>query len=414
MKTAIKTIVVLLLIAVIAGLGWMTFGFREWDPEVWKDEIENIIDEEQRTEEQPVTDGEGNEMASDESNPLPAAMVFSSALNLAGEATSVTVTATLNPSTVRDELKAVDWSVSWKNSSSSWASGKSVTDYVTVTPTSDGSATATVACSQAFGEQIILTCTSRYFTDVKATATVDYRANVTGFSAVLNYSPRIGLGDSSDEFDVVIDSNNDTVYLGVPKIGYVRNGSKLIDSWGTLWALEDTNLSHSTGTVGVLDEVTALKLEVKLDPNFIQTFKERYCYNVEMDESIYDATFYMPTDWYVVTTDVGGVSFADFFQLKLKLGDVLLPFTVSGMSAEDSAKRDQTILYEALLAQALSEHLGIDDYDSFAQLRVTPQYRNGTSTVEGESIVFKLGLIDYAQNLTYISSITLNDSAIEF
>lgn len=85
MKTAIKTIVVLLLISVVAGLGWMTFGFREWDPEVWKGEIEDL------TAQEPVVDGDGNELDPDGVNPLPSAMTFSSALNLAGEATSVTV-----------------------------------------------------------------------------------------------------------------------------------------------------------------------------------------------------------------------------------------------------------------------------------------------------------------------------------
>lgn len=43
-----------------------------------------------------------------------------------------TLTATLTPADSFD--KTVDWSVRWQNSNSSWAKGKTVTDYVTVTP----------------------------------------------------------------------------------------------------------------------------------------------------------------------------------------------------------------------------------------------------------------------------------------
>ena len=52
-----------------------------------------------------------------------------------------TVTATIQPSDALN--KAVDWSVAWANASSAWADGKTVTDYVTVTPTSDGAAGVT-------------------------------------------------------------------------------------------------------------------------------------------------------------------------------------------------------------------------------------------------------------------------------
>ena len=62
--------------------------------------------------------------------------------------------------------------MSFVNPSSSWASGKTVTDYVTVTPTSDGALTANVECKQAFGEQIKVTVTSRENTNVYASCTV--------------------------------------------------------------------------------------------------------------------------------------------------------------------------------------------------------------------------------------------------
>ena len=83
-----------------------------------------------------------------------------------------TLTATITPSDA--ENQEVDWSVEFVEPSSSWASGKSITDYVTVTPTSDGALTATVANLGEFGEQIKVTVTSRDNPEAKAECTVDY------------------------------------------------------------------------------------------------------------------------------------------------------------------------------------------------------------------------------------------------
>ena len=46
---------------------------------------------------------------------------------------SVTLTATVKPDNTAENT-GVDWDIKWKNASSSWANGKSVTSYVTVTP----------------------------------------------------------------------------------------------------------------------------------------------------------------------------------------------------------------------------------------------------------------------------------------
>lgn len=57
--------------------------------------------------------------------------------------------------------KLVDWTVEFVNPSSEWAIGKTVTDYVTVTPISDGALTATVTVLKDFGEQIKVVCSAR-------------------------------------------------------------------------------------------------------------------------------------------------------------------------------------------------------------------------------------------------------------
>lgn len=87
-----------------------------------------------------------------------------------------TLTATVKPELA--ENKAVDWSVSFADSSAEWASGKSVTDYVTIKPTSDGALTASLACIKDFGAQIVVTVTSRDNPSASAECTVDYAKKI--------------------------------------------------------------------------------------------------------------------------------------------------------------------------------------------------------------------------------------------
>ena len=122
--------------------------------------------------------------------------------------TAYTLTATVEPDYSGE--KEFDWEVSFQNASSSWANGKTVTNYVTVTPTSDGANTATVECKQAFGEKIIVTCTSRDYAGLSATCTVDYAQRITGMDVTLEGS-RTGNRDIPEGEEVTI---NFTYYGG--------------------------------------------------------------------------------------------------------------------------------------------------------------------------------------------------------
>lgn len=109
----------------------------------------------------------------------------------------VTLTATVLPETATD--KTVDWAVAFVNPSSEWASGKTVTDYVTVTPSSDGSTTATVQCLEDFGEQIVVTVTSRDNPEATAQCTVDFVKRISG----MTFTPSdLVFPTSGYEFDV--------------------------------------------------------------------------------------------------------------------------------------------------------------------------------------------------------------------
>lgn len=91
-----------------------------------------------------------------------------------------TLTATITPADAAN--KKLNWTVAFKNASSTWATGKTVTDYVTVTPSSDGALTAVVENKAAFGEQILVKATSRDNASATASCTVEYEQRVTGYS----------------------------------------------------------------------------------------------------------------------------------------------------------------------------------------------------------------------------------------
>ena len=140
----------------------------------------------------PAYDGAGNELVSGKVYPLSSNMVFtapSAESPLAED--GVTLQATVKPDTA--DNKAVDWAVAFVNPTSTWETGKSAADYVSVTPTSDGATTATVACAEAFGEQIKITVTSRSNPNAKAECVVDFMkridsvaANIAGTSVAAN------------------------------------------------------------------------------------------------------------------------------------------------------------------------------------------------------------------------------------
>lgn len=108
-----------------------------------------------------------------------------------------TLTATVYPADAAN--KAIDWSVSFTDAGDEWATGKTVTDYVTVTPTSDGALTATVENIAAFGEQITVKATSRDNSAAYATCTVEYLQRTTGYTFVLDEKTYSTTGTKTNE-----------------------------------------------------------------------------------------------------------------------------------------------------------------------------------------------------------------------
>ena len=98
----------------------------------------------------------GNDFSAEIHNTQYVKLAMSTATVLAADnSVSKTLTATVLPETA--ENKKVDWSVEWDNTENT----TDVTEYVTVTPSADGSTAATVTCYKAFTGNIIITVTTR-------------------------------------------------------------------------------------------------------------------------------------------------------------------------------------------------------------------------------------------------------------
>ena len=97
-----------------------------------------------------------------------------------------TLTATVLPADAAD--KTVTYTAAWQNANSTWASGKKVTDYVSVTQATAGALTATVTCQQAFGEPIVVTVTSNNNPDAKAIATLHYKQKILSYDIYSYYN----------------------------------------------------------------------------------------------------------------------------------------------------------------------------------------------------------------------------------
>lgn len=111
-------------------------------------------------------------------------MTLTSVRNNAVTGESVTIMATVEPDN-EAENTGVDWTAAWKNAESVWASGKSVSDYVTLTPGGEdyaASKSVTLENLQPFAEQIVVKATARDDPGITATCTADYAQKPVNFS----------------------------------------------------------------------------------------------------------------------------------------------------------------------------------------------------------------------------------------
>lgn len=126
-----------------------------------------------------------------------------SVLNAESGYVEETVTAILTPSTVAN--KAVDWSIEWADNAP--LKNSAISDYLTVTPDSDGSLTAKVRCYKSFrGSSAVLSVTTR-IGEVKGSCSISFVGKpATGNLNLDNYDLKCTRGNLTDVIVLYVDS----------------------------------------------------------------------------------------------------------------------------------------------------------------------------------------------------------------
>ena len=235
-----------LLVLVIAGtaalVGVLSDGFKNWD--------KFKPDEEQTEQTEETADNGGAIIGESVGSGVKVMSAKIAPENYAANGvsaqaeTAYTLTATVLPEKASN--KAVDWAVSFVNPSSTWATGKTVTDYVTVTPTADGALTANVECLQAFGEQIKVTVTSRNNADATATCLVDYAERVSGYTLTLS-NGGVTISSSDPEYTVTGNSS-----VSISKGEYTKTVGTVEENFtGTYVIRGNASFAANMSSIGV-------------------------------------------------------------------------------------------------------------------------------------------------------------------
>ncbi len=199
---------------------------------------------------------------------------------------SKTLSATVLPDSATN--KQVDWEVAWGGNQTG-----NVSNYITVTPESDGSTEATVTCKSPFDGEIIIVCTTR-MGNKTASCTVTFAGCPTEMDFA-DYTPDeqdksiYGVGGNY-EYDVVLSNpfgevgskfnNFDVVITGVGKIevGYMEHYNQ---SGNDVWY--DT--SFKTVDIDSLKDnfITASYSSGKLRISILQDIESYYLSSAKID-----------------------------------------------------------------------------------------------------------------------------------
>lgn len=147
-----------LLLAVAYVITSLALGMQ-WNPLKWvkgKD-VDTTQTEQDKTEVIAIS-SEGQKFLTSNAYAMPRAMSFVQKQSTYSKSKEFNVTATLSNQYINGKF---DWSVSFVNPASAWATGKVAEYYVQANPTSGGSATATIKYISSFSEPIQVTATLR-------------------------------------------------------------------------------------------------------------------------------------------------------------------------------------------------------------------------------------------------------------
>lgn len=159
-------------------------------------------------------------------------------------------------------LQEVDYTIAWKNTTG-WASGKEISDYITISQSSDGSLDCAVSVTQPFGMQAIITCTARPLVPgdqvPSATCTVDYYKRYENIKLIYSGYTYDSEGERDGEYSVTI-ANGATIssynyYTETEENGGENtfNTNESIITTGTI--TDNIKTSTLTVKVSIADEI---------------------------------------------------------------------------------------------------------------------------------------------------------------
>ncbi|MCH5162735.1 MAG: hypothetical protein J1G38_04525 [Clostridiales bacterium] len=168
-KTIAIIVVLTFVLAAFITIAWGSEGFTNWKVSTWFSSNTKKTEKKKDTEEDDKLKVNDLIAEVENSETVSLKVVPYASTNAIAAADGIKITATVTPEDA--SIKTVNFFIDWTNPESSWATGKSVGDYVDM---SVAGMTATLVGKQAFGEQITVTCESTFDDSKMATCTVDY------------------------------------------------------------------------------------------------------------------------------------------------------------------------------------------------------------------------------------------------
>jgi len=292
MKKKILTLTVAILVLAFSLLSFTACTFDKTD-DVPSDVFDEVI----------AMDDAGTSMYQGKSYDMPRALKFYCASP--NSAKTVRLTASISPVTASD--KSVDWSLSWSGVTAlslyeNWSVGKNVSDYVTVTPTSDGALTADVTFLQNFGETIVLTVTSRSNNSAFTTCNIDCCQDLSNINYLFRYigfRPQMN-SDADAKLSFVAQNQNTLVDIPFLSLNDSQDDSTC-DSTSCRFLIYGGGTSYDSYPFSAYIPATTCHIEVKLEESVFNYLNWYYRSNIYYR---YDGTLYHPfssNDWMVVT-----------------------------------------------------------------------------------------------------------------
>lgn len=177
-KWFVTSVVMFLVIILLVGICMQIWGSDKVKPSNWGQSIED------KTEDKDKQSGDSGFIAPEEHEAngisfkavsIPVERYSDYGVSAAAE-TAVQLTVKVTPENA--DVSDGKFTIGFKNASSSWAKGKTLSQYVTLSQSD--STHATVSCLKAFGEQIIVTYTvSGENGNITATYPLDYAKRIT-------------------------------------------------------------------------------------------------------------------------------------------------------------------------------------------------------------------------------------------